>query len=1169
MSRYSSLHSRSTNNAHGDTPNQNGTPNQGESHQSELLVVTRRNESREVRATLALTVFVLSQWVLPQALLLQSLKPASAATTSKSTQADSTQAGTKGNLSSLTTSSKSTAMPTWYKAARQKELQRVSQTKTGVKMLLAQNTDRRQPGITVVPLQSDRAVAASGAPLIRNTFPGDVKASKPLSKMPHMSSIPLRLAKDGVPTQAQIVAEGGLAGPLSPVANAEVRELVSELDSQLKAEGFAGGTATPFVTTAEAEAIGTPSLVQAARRINGAKERVKKAKDQNREFLQAIKQWNDNKFQQANQSMDNFIKKYPKSPWTPEAYIHMGNYAKYNGRPNDSEKAYRHVMDVTSADPKEMSYNAHRKAFGRLTDLYLIEQRFSEARPMLEDFLYNDTNWRRRTWALYWLTQLNAREGNPRQLLADLDCGTQALAALLHERNLPLKARNVLALKPRSEKGFSFAELRQIAAKEGVQLAGFSGNVQQLSKLPMPVLLQYSAARKGASKVTDPYAHIVMLRSYDAKRRLWQVRDPQDGSSSVLKSDELARQWSGKGLMLASATTNALKPEVRQASLTTQASLATPVATVAPKSPVLLSMAEMRSTYGTGYGVRGQARLGRRTGRRGVKKSCAKGEPDVSVDYTSQNIYIADVPLWYEPSIGPKVEISLSYNSLDATNYHNFMGNKWTLNYGSYIVQMPSGSGTTSRVVLFSGDGAQETYYELNTIAGTTNYMSPRGNYSKLTKAGSMFTLTNQGGDRAIYTIPTLPGGATTTLPYLTRLVDRWGKTLQINHGVVHDQIVPFTVQDADLKYTRFQYDAEGRLVYVQTPDQKQARFTYDTYGNLIQCIDCAGQAFQYAYDEMATITQLNTPQGPWTFRVDFTAIAGGGFNNYKTSIYDPSQSRPEAMVFETEASGPYHNPGHYYYVDRRGNSTDFEVGVLDGPTPPGDSSPVSSYPIITKLAPPVGQSSSYTYEVSTASNLVVPTGMTSGAKTATFTYNPQGQMTQSVSSISGASKTNTFVYDGNGLDLKSATVSGIASGTPSLTQTLLQNANYDAYHQPTQITDGAGNVTNYVYTGWGAVDSSTTSLGSTDYIYGTAGTSLNRLTSVVQGTATIESYTYDASGRTNGVTDAAGSVTKYRYNDLDAPTSFMYADGTTVLIDYTCCGLPGMVTDRSGRRVY
>ena len=70
---------------------------------------------------------------------------------------------------------------------------------------------------------------------------------------------------------------------------------------------------------------------------------------------------------------------------------------------------------------------------------------------MLEDIEANDTHWRR-TWARYWIMQnwimqIAAQNFDERFVLADLDCGSQAVAALLVELGRAHEARRLADLR--------------------------------------------------------------------------------------------------------------------------------------------------------------------------------------------------------------------------------------------------------------------------------------------------------------------------------------------------------------------------------------------------------------------------------------------------------------------------------------------------------------------------------------------------------------------------------------------------------------------------------------------------------------------------------------------------------------------------------------------------
>ena len=280
-----------------------------------------------------------------------------------------------------------------------------------------------------------------------------------------------------------------MCGALAPAAPADPAEFEVELDKKLRNEGFAQGLKTQMPAP-EAPGL-APGVRAAARHLDESKKRVKNAKEANRDFALAMLDWNANRFEQSVEKMEAYLKKHPRSPWLPEALIHIADYAKFTAQPTRAQELYQRVMEITSATPDEMSYEAHQKAYERWADLYLVEGRWAEARPMLEDLLNNDLHWRRRTWADYWLRQIDIKSSDRGQRLALLNCGPLALAIVFNELGRNEGARRVAALRPAEEEGVSLAQMRQIAAREGLQVEGFRARASQLAALPLPLILHY------------------------------------------------------------------------------------------------------------------------------------------------------------------------------------------------------------------------------------------------------------------------------------------------------------------------------------------------------------------------------------------------------------------------------------------------------------------------------------------------------------------------------------------------------------------------------------------------------------------------------------------------------------------------------------------------------
>ena len=152
--------------------------------------------------------------------------------------------------------------------------------------------------------------------------------------------------------------------------------------------------------------------------------------------------------------------------------------------------------------------------------------------------------------------------------------------------------------------------------------------------------------------------------------------------------------------------------------------------------------------------------------------------------------------------------------------------------------------------------------------------------------------------------------------------------------------------------------------------------------------------------------------------------------------------------------------------------------------------------------------------------------------------------------------QTTSFNYHPNGLDVQSITN---AKGQTVATY------QYDSKHQPTQIQDITGTTTQLSYTAWGAPQTIEANGHTTQMTYNAKGF----VAATQRDGVTLSQMTYDEKGRVATQTDQVNMTVAYEYNNLDHVTKEKYPDGTSVSYDYTCCGLPGVVTDRAGRKSY
>ena len=186
--------------------------------------------------------------------------------------------------------------------------------------------------------------------------------------------------------------------------------------------------------------------------------------------------------------------------------------------------------------------------------------------------------------------------------------------------------------------------------------------------------------------------------------------------------------------------------------------------------------------------------------------------------------------------------------------------------------------------------------------------------------------------------------------------------------------------------------------------------------------------------------------------------------------------------------------------------------------------------------------------------NTGLPTSITGrDGQTTQISYNAQLQPTQITDP---KNQVTTFHYALNGLDVKS--IVNAQGQTVAAYQ-------FDSKHQPTYITDLTGTVTTLTYTAWGAPKTVTANGHTTQMFHNARGF----VSTTQRDGVTLGSTTYDEKGRVATQTDQVNLTVAYEYNNIDHVTKESYPDGTSVSYDYTCCGLPGVVTDRAGRKSY
>jgi YD repeat-containing protein len=223
----------------------------------------------------------------------------------------------------------------------------------------------------------------------------------------------------------------------------------------------------------------------------------------------------------------------------------------------------------------------------------------------------------------------------------------------------------------------------------------------------------------------------------------------------------------------------------------------------------------------------------------------------------NMNLYVSDIPIWHVPPIGPPVKITMSHNSRSAIEANASFGNKWTFNYGSYLVV------GASDVTLTMPDGRKDIF----TSDGNGGFASPYGVFNKLAAVGSNYELTFVDGITTVYGIPS---GSGIVNPVILQIRDSYSQNLTFGYNS-NDRLA--TITDAATKVTSITYFPEngskqGLIQSVQDPFGRSASFDY-TNGTLTSVTDMGGYSTSYQYDSNGYLSLIQNGNGTWGFTTE------------------------------------------------------------------------------------------------------------------------------------------------------------------------------------------------------------------------------------------------------------------------------------------------------------
>jgi RHS repeat-associated protein len=549
---------------------------------------------------------------------------------------------------------------------------------------------------------------------------------------------------------------------------------------------------------------------------------------------------------------------------------------------------------------------------------------------------------------------------------------------------------------------------------------------------------------------------------------------------------------------------------------------------------------------------------------------------DWTLHVSIASLHVGDIPLFYTPPAGPKVELSVNYNQREdnqpaVPQYSNF-GPKWSFDW------VHSLTFDSTKAYLNDGTGGYEEFANFN--VATQSYAIGPVSSATLTKiATDHYELRESDGGKQVFDVADGSGrlfrsriidpqGNELVFAYdanfrLTTVTDEIGQVTTLTHGsntLANPMFYRVTLAtDPFGRTAQFDYNGSAQLIKITDMGGLTSEFTYGA-GDFLQTLTTGYGVTTFSWADVGASrwVEVEHPNGDKerveSFQGTAPGVAGSdpvarvptGMNNvvnqyleYRNSFYW------DRKAYKTGLS--YGNARLYHFVHYAGNAKGHQIESMRLPQ---EGRVWFNYQ---------GQTQGFFYNVGmsnqpTRIGRVLDDGSTQLQR---FSYNAQGRTTESVDPLGRATR---LTYAANGIDLLQ-----VDRVVENFSLERLLTMTWNANHQPLTVTDAAGQTTTYTYNARGQLLTVTNAKNEVTTFNYNANAYLTSVDGPLPGTADSTGFTYDFHGRVQTVTDSEGYTLTYSYDGLNRLTRVTYPDTTYQELTYTLLDVDTS-RDRRGR---